>query len=52
MAATLLVAAPYTPGEEPLETKAVVEEIEELPGSVGKLYGIRFEPGSTDASLG
>lgn len=41
--ANLFVAAPYTPGEEPLETKAVVEEIEDLPGSVGKLYGVRFE---------
>lgn len=41
---TLFVAVPYATGQEPLETKAVVEAIEELPGSVGKLFGINFEP--------
>lgn len=39
---TLFVAAPYTPGEEPIESKGLVEEIEELPGSPGRLYSIRF----------
>ena len=39
----LFVAIPYTLGEEPIEARAVVEEIESLPGSPVRRYGIRIE---------
>lgn len=41
--ATLFVAAPYTPGEQPLEAKAAVETAEEQKGSPKKLYVIKFD---------
>lgn len=42
---TLFVVVPYTPGEEPIEAKAVVDNVEELPGSSVYKYGIgvKFE---------
>ena len=43
LGAALFVAAPYTRGEEPLETKAVVEAIEGQEDSPKKLYVIRFD---------
>jgi len=40
---SLFVGLPYVPGEEPAETVAVVEQVEIVPGSLARLYGVRFE---------
>lgn len=40
----LYVGLPYVPGEEPAETLALVEQVEVVPGSLARLYGVRFEP--------
>lgn len=43
MGSILFVTAPYRKGEKPLEMRASVEQIEDLPGSPKKIYGLKFE---------
>ena len=41
--ASLFVAAPYTPGEDPFEVKATVEGIEEMEDPRKKMYTLKFD---------